>query len=91
MIKIIGDFKMPIIERTPKKVEEVKKQIQWQTKMGYLEGVKINQHWLATGEHMPIYGVPPTFNSAIDIDTPICRGFSSKTGEVRYLNQEAAE
>jgi hypothetical protein len=67
-------FEIPKFERAPKLVEEIKKQIQWQTQKGYLAGVEINQHWLATGEGVPIHGVPPGFDSAIDIDTHLCRG-----------------
>lgn len=79
------------IKRTPKLVQRIKEEIQWQTKMGYTSGVETNTKWLETGLGIPVYGVPPIFNSVIDINLPICRGFSSKTGKVHYLTLEAAE
>ena len=79
------------VKRTPKLVQRIKEQIQWQTKMGYTHGVEANTKWLETGLGIPVHGVPPIFNSVIDINTPICRGFSSKTGKVHYLKQETAQ
>ena len=69
------------IKRTPKLVQRINEEIQWQTKMGYAYGVEANTKWLETGLGIPVHGVPPHFKSAIDINTPICRGFSSKTGQ----------
>ena len=61
------------IKPTPRLVKEIKRQIAFQQRHGYREGVAINTKWLETGQGCPIHGVPPSFD-AVAIDTALCRG-----------------
>ena len=52
------------IKPTPKLIEEVRKQMAFQQKMGYEKGVQINTKWLETGLGCPMHGVPPGWEAA---------------------------
>jgi hypothetical protein len=87
MIKIKGTLRYLKIKRTPKLVQEIKEQIQWQTKMGYTHGVEANTKWLETGLGIPVHGIPPTNFGEVSMNTPVCRGFNPETRELCYLEE----
>ena len=74
---------MITIKRTDKLLEEMQSNIDFQRQNGYDSAVKINQHWVETGEGVPIWGIPGYF-ADIDIQTPY---WVSRKGEAAEYEQ----